>query len=502
MTRSRILAFTVLMLASTRATFPDGGESVAEPSVHRPATLTIGLLPPPPASDAWSLRLESVDDRHNVNLSVDAQGLASVSDLPAGAYWALVLVDAGESVLWSEKIEVPATDTFLPLDLQLVELRARLLAGAEPLAGAELELETDAAGSLYFIADEAGRLSGIARRPEGHALSVTVRSVEPRFTRQLRVRDYRLDDGVLELEIRLSTGEIAGTVVSPSGQPAAEIEVIVEPLGLGSIEPVHATADDDGRFAVLGLPPGQYAARAEGDGGSSTAILVELGESSPAPLRLELVATRRISGRVVGADGTGLSGARVKTTVTSPAIFERGQATGPDGSFELTVPAGTERAAVQVSSVGAGFWARCLTMPGEGEAWRLSLPATGELVVEIDSDESLPPVSAGVLYVATSSGGVLRLSDLRMWRRFLGGSSKDRIAGRFAGIASGSYAAGYHLGPWWSLVHQVCTTGRTLPASGWEILAADGQAVLSYDLRPDQRLEAGQLLKEAWTVRG
>ena len=115
----------------------------------------------------------------------------------------------------------------------------------------------------------------------------------------------------------------------------------------------------------------------------------------------------------------------------------------------------------------------------------------GELVVEIDRDESLPPVSAGLLYVATSSGGLLRVSDLRVWRRMQGESSKDRIAGRFAGIASDTYAAGYHLGPWWSLVHQVCTTGRALPTNGWEFLAAGGEAVLSYDLRPDQRVEAG-----------
>ena len=95
----------------------------------------------------------------------------------------------------------------------------------------------------------------------------------------------------------------------------------------------------------------------------------------------------------------------------------------------------------------------------------------GELVVEIDRDESLPPVSAGLLYVATSSGGLLRVSDLRVWRRMQGGSSRDRVAGRFGEIASDTYAAGYHLGPWWSLVHQVCTTGRALPTNGWEFLA-------------------------------
>lgn len=492
MTRSCLLAFSALMLAWTGPTFADGGETVAVPALHRRATLNIQLLPPPPEPDAWSLRLERVGDRHFVKLPVDAQGLASVSDLPAGTYLAMIFDEAGESVFWSERIEVPATDTFLPLDLQLVELRARLLAGAEPLAGAGLELETGASDSIYFIADEDGMLSGLTRRPGSHALAVTVHSKEPRFSRQLRVRDYWLNNGGLEFEIRFSAGKIAGTVVRPSGAPAPDIGVVVEPHGLGAIERVHTTTNAEGRFTVSGLPPGRYTARAKGDGGFSTAIPVELGGSSPVPLRLQLVPTRLILGRVVGADGTGLAGARLKTTVTSPAVFERGQATGPDGSFELTLPVGAERAAVQVSSVTGGFWASCLAIPGEDETWWLSLPPTGELVVEIDSDESLPPVSAGLLYVATSSGGLLRVSDLRMWRRMQGGSSAERIAGRFPGTASDTYAVGYHLGPWWSLVHEVCTTGRTRPPNGWELLASGGEAILSYDLRPDQRVEAGQ----------
>ena len=171
------------------------------------------------------------------------------------------------SPFWSEKIEVSATDSFLPLDLQLVELRTRLLAGADPLAGAGLEVEAGASDSISFIADEDGMLSGLTRRPGNRALAVTVHSREPPFSRQLRVRNYRLNDGGLEVEIRFSAGEIAGTVIRPSGEPAPEVGVIVEPLGLGAIEHVHTTADAAGRFAVFGVPSGRYTARAEGAGG-------------------------------------------------------------------------------------------------------------------------------------------------------------------------------------------------------------------------------------------
>ncbi len=467
-------------------------ETIVDLVVMGRLALTVAVDPLPPAAGVWFLFLRRTDDSgSSLSVPFDGQGLGFVSELDPGLYEVGIQVEEAGRVanIWREEIEL-AADTFLPVELEVVELRGRVRLGSQPLSGAAIELRTGAGDSWRFTTDANGELSGLARVPRRQALFASIRSAEPKIETDLRIRDYELTDQALEIEIKLSPAEISGVVLMPEGRPAAGATVQLEAQELSAVEGAATKVDDKGRFELRGLPQGRYLLHASGAGGlGSAAVTVELGEVSPAPVELQLVRSGWVSGRVVavGAEQVGLSGVKIEVSVTSPAFTHWSATSDLDGYFRLFLPVGADRAAVQVYAPSVGLWAACRGLPSAGEQWLWALPAAGELVFDIKADESLPPVSAGQLFVATSGGGLLRMTDFFRWQAMRG---EPRDAEKFAGVAADSYALDYHLGSRWTLVDQLCTQGYGTPAKGWEILAAGGSVELALDLRPAQKAEA------------
>src|SRR5262245_37992377 len=87
-----------------------------------------------------------------------------------------------------------------------------------------------------------------------------------------------------------TTGSIAGTVTDPSG--AAVPDVKVTATGPNLIQPKSATTDSNGRYSMLGLPPGKYTISVAAEKGfakfEQSNIEVNLGRTTSGDLQLQV----------------------------------------------------------------------------------------------------------------------------------------------------------------------------------------------------------------------
>src|SRR5579863_1116745 len=67
-----------------------------------------------------------------------------------------------------------------------------------------------------------------------------------------------------------TTGTLSGTVNNASGAVVPNATVTVTPVGGGA--PQKVLADQDGKFAITGLPPGMYVVEVEYSGYKRTSI--------------------------------------------------------------------------------------------------------------------------------------------------------------------------------------------------------------------------------------
>ena len=133
---------------------------------------------------------------------------------------------------------------------------------------------------------------------------------------------------------------VSGTVVDLStGAPLENIRVRVVPVSdtLPSVE-YTAVSDREGRFSILGIPPGRYGARPHvpprrffvpilGDNGRAASDLFLRSGDHVENLRLQIARPAVITGRVVGDDGEPVAFARVGAELAvqqNPPIVARG----------------------------------------------------------------------------------------------------------------------------------------------------------------------------------
>jgi hypothetical protein len=110
---------------------------------------------------------------------------------------------------------------------------------------------------------------------------------------------------------QVNTATLSGTVVDPQGLPVKGAKITVTNAGTGAER--NAVTDDDGRYNLVGLPPGKYKMTADGGANFATyensSIVLTVGESATFDPRLEL---RSVSQSVTVSSET----APIETTKT------------------------------------------------------------------------------------------------------------------------------------------------------------------------------------------
>ncbi|HEX2120493.1 MAG TPA: carboxypeptidase-like regulatory domain-containing protein [Thermoanaerobaculia bacterium] len=159
-----------------------------------------------------------------------------------------------------------------------------------------------------------------------------------------------------EVVIRAGDAAVSGVVENGRGEPAPRARIIARLDG--AAPPAEAqTISRDGTFEVAGLPAGRWLVHAAAEGARSETIPVVLAEgASKTGLRLRLIPTTRVTGRVRHAGGAPASGALVivhdRAAPAAPALLAL---TNESGEFTFEIRAGhaTTANVVVIASDGA-----------------------------------------------------------------------------------------------------------------------------------------------------
>ena len=412
--------------------------ALADPLVLAdPIRLELGVDPPrDPWGEDWRVTLSQVDPETDRWLNTvegsTTEGRWTRDGLAPGTYQLSIV--GSEDTRWLEQtVQLSAGEEPLFFQIPILQVEGSLSVGDDPAPG-ELWFGTRFGDRrVRFEIDDEGEFEGVLPGPGRWRLewipegsdrtSVTLPPVdvpdEPKVTLDLEVPDTRL----------------VGEVVDREGEPVegATVTAVGGEKGSGSS---RVETDEDGRFSLLGLEPGSYAVRAELASAKSAMVSVDLAEERDAPeLRLVLQETAPLYGRVESG-GRAVVGARVMIWPdlgSSAGVSLLDAVTGPNGLFQVDVPADAEQ--LNVLAIAPGFGTRLAN---------LSRSSDGLLVVEISpSPGSLDLGSLEDLDPSTflvHDGAYLSLQAfLRIARRFGGGGPRGGSA-TIPGLDPGSYA--------------------------------------------------------------
>ena len=394
-----------------------------EPLVlEEPHDLDVAVYPTrDPYNRPWIVKLER---RSDVEMFVETErhqtlprdGRITLRSVPAGRYTLVLRTEGGET--WAEReITVPGVPV-VDITLPKTFLHGSLTLAGKPLqaslelhgAGAAVAARSNGAGkfALFFPEDA---VEWIDR--------VRIRSDAPRIDRVLQrlsvVRDER---GNASLTIDLAPTYLAGVVVDTQGRPVRNGIVRIESR---QAEMQQAPTNDDGTFEIHALPAGRLRVRAYGVKAASPAVDVEVVENGrTADVRLIVQPVVRLKGRVLSSTGP-IPGAFVYAfPQPGGAIASPITTTGPDGHYDIALPAETAEVDVFVSapSFATQFFRQRLAASGEVDL-RLT-QTSGTLVVEAhDVQRSLVHHRGAAVglnlfayHGATRTGAELRIPNL------------------------------------------------------------------------------------------
>jgi uncharacterized GH25 family protein len=176
-------------------------------------------------------------------------------------------------------------------------------------------------------------LSGLEDRPQD--LSVQSNSSNANY-RQARVAKVAV--GTKDLEIVLQDGlTIAGVVVDESGKPVGSVAVLVSQQGEAHDSySTNAWTDSNGKFALLGLEPGQYTVDHLPWDQDNVWVFEAPVTCAAGTTDLRIVATKGlpISGTVVDESGAPIANAEVKGDSAKGGAARHAQS-GADGKFRF-----------------------------------------------------------------------------------------------------------------------------------------------------------------------
>lgn len=309
----------------------------------------------------------------------------------------------------------------------------------EPVAGAIVTAERERAARMSLLqgaaartisgADGRFRLTGVSPGTYGLGARAGTRTAKAPTTVGLGVAEQ-----LTGIELLVADGPlVTGVVVDEHEKPVAGAQVVV--LGPSDAD---AEADEDGRFTLVGLPPGDHTLMGEGDGVLPAQLTpVQLADEDVTDVRVKVRRSAKLRGHVEPRQVCGVSVESEASMGLLPVMVPP-VTTGDDGAFELG----------PVAPGAATLHARC---PG-GDHGSLAVEASvgmAPVVLKVSPGGTIAgrvldgrkrPV-AGVTVTATSSGPVTRTS-------IVNGQVTDGVQGRtredgsfeLRGLAAGAYA--------------------------------------------------------------
>jgi hypothetical protein len=296
--------------------------------------------------DATTPRLRRIADRSTVS----TDGRWSRRGLTTGRYRVALESRDGTQRL-QRFVELPAGCGPLSLNLRFLEVAGRVWLGSQPL-GARLAFFNEGGGEPVSLAsDRDGRFQGrLVGAPEvGEARwTVEVRAAGPPIQRRLEhVSPQSIAGGAsawFELVLPIA---VRGTVVSEEDKPQSGAQVTLEDTSRGGRTVV--STDEAGRFELMDLPAGGYAAVAESAEGVSEPTVFDVAEGVESELRL-VVRSDRLVLTVVGSEGP-VSDAAVQIWVP-PGVPRSFRRTDAGGRFETSLPPGTTEVGLTIGAAG------------------------------------------------------------------------------------------------------------------------------------------------------
>ena len=273
-----------------------------------------------PAVDA-ELRVVHAEHGHRLHARTDENGGFALRGLLPGRYSVTISGHGVATSLYGVQLDVPTEGD--PEDMEISAVRTTTVAGRlDPPVRGRINISPASDGMDRFVAwtktmhvrtesDAEGRFE-LPDVPPGTWLLVASAADGSKARKKLEIPEQGVDDLVLELEGRAM---VRGRIVDAGDLPiaGARLTVVARPRGAeGERNVGWATADQNGRFVVTGLEPGEYVlrgraatrARLVAPGGAADLAVLSVEGSDEQSLSVVAVAPRaRVEGRVV--DGSG-----------------------------------------------------------------------------------------------------------------------------------------------------------------------------------------------------
>ena len=323
----------------------------------------------------------------------DAKGNFRLAQLTPGAYKASVEADDVYGMA-AEQVVLGLGETSVPIVIEahpaaLVEGKVVIAGGvACPDGSVSLDAASKRHGGAELEADGLARMRGLL--PGTYAVTVrcdgfvSAEKYEPIVVADKAITGLRWD---------VTPGQaIRGTVMTPSGEPVAGINVMARPKADPArpnprSNPTSVATDAQGRFEITGVLPGSYMLQVYAmSGGRATpdkpVEVTVLEAQDLADIRIEMLAAGEVRGEV--RDGHGKPVARAKVSLQAPGRRGPSAMTGDDGSFHVREAAVGEyratasREGVQLRAPGTGDD----DVQGEKVTVEANVVATVKLVVE------------------------------------------------------------------------------------------------------------------------
>ncbi len=394
-------------------------------ALTRPVALRVTIDPPVDLmGEPWNLTLGHRSGAGQASSGRgDPSGSWTARALRPGPYTLIVANSKGSRLAVEElEVEGPLSEHWVALGF--VEVEGAVTLGGEPLPAEVAFGQANGPVSISLRADEEGRFSGSLPRPG--AWDVDVRSKSAGVFRRLRAVEVEPADGsdYAWVEIDLPATRIEGEVVDARGHGVARATVLAVPVptraGDPAEAPSHIRGDDDGRFVFSGFEPATYrlqAIRIKRDGRQlSEAVEVNLDRHDP-PKRVRLIlGSQSFRGRVLSGSG-GVPGVMVTARALgeTPGISVPTARTGPDGRFELSLPAGAGEAELTVLAPGFLFYQRVVAISaGQELPVALQQQGGGTLVIRPNDAIALGG-GQGLPRIIRGDGTQLDLGTLSRW---------------------------------------------------------------------------------------